>query len=116
MDGLTATRHICALVANGERPYTPIVVSDEPYMLPRRLALADADAFASMLPLPQALTASCSEEERSRCKDAGMVELMAKPIKLAMLQARRRLLAGFSLFVACVFTDRCMVEEAAVMC
>jgi hypothetical protein len=28
MDGLTATRQLCALVANGERPYTPIVVSE----------------------------------------------------------------------------------------
>jgi hypothetical protein len=26
LDGLGATRQICALVANGERPYTPIVV------------------------------------------------------------------------------------------
>jgi CheY-like chemotaxis protein len=36
----------------------------------------------------QALTASCSEEERTRCKNAGMQDLLPKPIKLAMLQAR----------------------------
>jgi CheY-like chemotaxis protein len=35
----------------------------------------------------QALTASCSEEERARCANAGMADLMPKPIQLAKLQA-----------------------------
>jgi CheY-like chemotaxis protein len=35
----------------------------------------------------QALTASCSEEERARCAEAGMADLMPKPIQLAKLQA-----------------------------
>ncbi len=37
----------------------------------------------------QALTASCSDEERARCADAGMAEMMPKPIKLDTLQARQ---------------------------
>jgi CheY-like chemotaxis protein len=41
-----------------------------------------------MLPLPQALTASCSDEERARCAAAGMVELVSKPINLVKVQAR----------------------------
>ncbi len=89
MDGLTATRQICGLVANGERPYTPIVVSAAPcVVLASLLALAAVLTLRSVLPLPQALTASCSDEERTRCADAGMSELMPKPIKLANLQAR----------------------------
>jgi CheY-like chemotaxis protein len=35
----------------------------------------------------QALTASCSEQERQRCAAAGMAELMAKPVRLDSLRA-----------------------------
>lgn len=35
---------------------------------------------------PQALTASCSDDERERCRAAGLVGLLPKPIKLSSLQ------------------------------
>ena len=35
----------------------------------------------------QALTASCSMEERGRCRDAGMQDLLPKPIRLDTLKA-----------------------------
>ena len=37
----------------------------------------------------QALTASCSDEERARCTQAGMAELLPKPITVLKVQARR---------------------------
>jgi CheY-like chemotaxis protein len=40
----------------------------------------------------QALTASCSEQERQRCAAAGMAELMPKPVRLDSL---RRLLQRY---------------------
>jgi CheY-like chemotaxis protein len=36
---------------------------------------------------PQALTASCREEEKLRCAEAGMVGHLSKPVKLNLLQA-----------------------------
>jgi two-component system capsular synthesis sensor histidine kinase RcsC len=37
-----------------------------------------------------ALTASCSDEERARCAEAGMVDLIAKPIRIDGLEALLR--------------------------
>ena len=88
MDGLEATRAICALVARGERPYTPIVVRCAAI----ETASVAAGAMTTCAGLAQALTASCSDEERARCLSAGMVELMPKPIKLDALKARQLLL------------------------
>lgn len=49
---------MCAAMASGEAPATPLY----------------------------ALTASCSDEERARCAEAGMVGLIPKPIKLELLK------------------------------
>ena len=62
LDGLGAARQMCAAMRAGQAPATPLY----------------------------ALTASCSEEERGRCTEAGMVDLIAKPIKLDSLRALLR--------------------------
>ena len=58
IDGLGAAREMCAAMASGEAAETPIY----------------------------ALTASCSDEERARCAEAGMAGLIPKPIKLELLR------------------------------
>ena len=58
LDGLGAAREMCAAMASGEAAETPIY----------------------------ALTASCSDEERARCAEAGMAGLIPKPIKLELLR------------------------------
>ena len=59
LDGLGASRQIAELArVNGRKP-TPVV----------------------------ALTASCSDEEKQRCTEAGMAGHLAKPIKIELLQA-----------------------------
>ena len=58
LDGLGASREMCAAMASGEAAETPIY----------------------------ALTASCSDEERARCAEAGMAGLIPKPIKLDVLK------------------------------
>ena len=85
MDGLSATRAICGLVSSGLRPHTPIVVRDAARQLLGCSGLCVPDAAS--IDDSQALTASCSEEERARCAEAGMADLMPKPIQLAKLQA-----------------------------
>lgn len=62
LDGLAAAREMCAAIARGEAPPTPLY----------------------------ALTASCSDEERARCAEAGMVDLIPKPIKLEGLKTLLR--------------------------
>jgi CheY-like chemotaxis protein len=59
---------------------------------PAEAEAEDAAAWAPAAAVPcapvQALTASCSDEERARCAAAGTVDLMPKPItKLDMLDA-----------------------------
>jgi CheY-like chemotaxis protein len=85
MDGLTAARAICAMVASGARPYTPIVVCAR---APRFWHAAHRWRELTLPRSTQALTASCSDEERARCAAAGMAELMPKPISVVKLQAR----------------------------
>jgi CheY-like chemotaxis protein len=97
MDGLTATRAICGLMTLGMRPFAPVVVR----MLRVCTRAAPAQRTShSFITHPsrllgvarahmQALTASCSEEERARCAQAGCVELLPKPIKLSSLEVRR---------------------------
>ena len=58
LDGLGASREMCSAMASGEAAETPIY----------------------------ALTASCSDEERARCAEAGMADLIPKPIKLDVLK------------------------------
>lgn len=58
MDGLTASRRIAELARSEGRHPTPVV----------------------------ALTASCSEEEKRRCAEAGMSGHISKPVKLDVLQ------------------------------
>lgn len=59
LDGLGASRQIAELARGAGRRPTPIV----------------------------ALTASCSDEEKQRCVEAGLAGHLAKPIKLDLLQA-----------------------------
>ena len=66
----------------------------------RRAFLADSEMLCGIdahpsTPLPaQALTASCSAEERARCREAGMLDLIPKPIRIEMLKAVLRQYAG----------------------
>jgi len=46
------------------------------------------------LPRAQALTASCSVQERQRCAAAGMAELVPKPVKLDSLRSLLRRYTG----------------------
>jgi CheY-like chemotaxis protein len=62
LDGLGAAREMCAAMASGEAAATPIY----------------------------ALTASCSDEERARCAEAGMSGLIPKPIKVELLKSLLR--------------------------
>ena len=59
MDGLTASRAIVEVARSTGRRPTPVV----------------------------ALTASCGDDEKQRCAEAGMVGHVAKPVKLEVLQA-----------------------------
>jgi len=58
MDGLTASREIRVLEANGDNPRTPII----------------------------ALTAHVMEEQIKRCKESGMDEFMVKPVNIDVLR------------------------------
>jgi CheY-like chemotaxis protein len=53
------------------------------------MCAAMASGEAAPTPL-YALTASCSDEERARCAEAGMLDLITKPIKVDGLKALLR--------------------------
>ena len=89
MDGLSAARAICALVSSGARPYAPIVVRAFAMAPPCDVVWALQEAAELTMTTAQALTASCSDEERARCAQAGMAELLPKPITVLKVQARR---------------------------
>ena len=59
MDGLAASRAIAELARSSGRRPTPVV----------------------------ALTASCGDDEKLRCAEAGMSGHVAKPVKMEVLQA-----------------------------
>ena len=80
MDGLAASRAIVACERTAGRRPTPVVVRCD--ALQRALARSVVDACAT-----QALTASCGDDEKQRCADAGMVGHVAKPVKIEVLQA-----------------------------
>jgi CheY-like chemotaxis protein len=101
LDGLGASRQIAELArAAGRRP-TPIVVrsSNSDGIAFHPPSCAGITTFVtkshrlsktSRSPpstVPQALTASCSEEQKQRCAEAGMVAHLSKPVKLETLQA-----------------------------
>ena len=89
LDGLAAARAIRDMVTSGERPSAPIVVRQR-----LRLSVFLGDLTCS-LTRAQALTASCSVQERQRCATAGMSELCPKPVKLESLRdLLRRYTAG----------------------
>ena len=59
LDGLAASRAIAELARSSGRAPTPVV----------------------------ALTASCGDDEKRRCAEAGMVGHVAKPVKIEVLQS-----------------------------
>ena len=88
----------CELAANGEQALAmlarmrfDLVITDcrmpvlDGYAMTRRLRAQERDQGSPRLPVI-ALTASTREEDRQRCREAGMDDLIGKPVALATLR------------------------------